>query len=126
MSTPAPVLVTGVGTLAVTTQPLPSTNASQASISLVVTDAAGTVYPAVVLTGAESPPWSWAATYASGQATAAETDLDTNGATIATAGPWSFMVTPVVAATFEQGAGVTFVASTTSAAVAAQHASLKK
>jgi hypothetical protein len=126
MATPSPVLVPGVGTLTVTSQPLPSANAAQASISLIVTDSAGTVYPAVVLTGAETPPWSWAATYASGPATAAETDLDVNGATIATAGPWSFTVTPVVAATFEQGNGVGFVANTASAAAAARHAALKK
>lgn len=126
MSTPAPVLVPGVGSLNVAMQPLPSSNAAQASISLVVTDAAGTVFPPVVLTGAENPPWSWAATYASGQASAAETDMDVNGATIATAGPWLFAVTPVVAATFEQGTGISFVANTASAAAAARHSALKK
>ena len=40
MSSPSPVLVSGVATLAVTSQPLPSGNAAQASNSVVVTDSA--------------------------------------------------------------------------------------
>jgi hypothetical protein len=119
-------LVQGVATLAVASQPLPSGSAAQASISLVVTDAANTVYPPVVLTGTETPPWSWAATYASGNASAAETDVDVNGKTIATAGPWSFAVAGGVAGTFLQGTGVSFVAASSSPAAAAAHAALAK
>jgi hypothetical protein len=126
MSTPAPVTVTGVATLAVSSQPLPSSNAAQASNSVVVTDSAGTVYPAVVLTGAESTPWSWAATYASGSATAVVTALDVNGATIGTVLSTSFNVVAVVAATFEAPSGITFVANATSPATAAVHAALKR
>lgn len=120
------VLVAGVATLAVAAQPLPAGAAAQGSISLVVTDAAGTVYPAVVLTGAEDPPYSWAATYAEGEASAAETDLDINGAQIAVAGPWAFNVAAAAPTTFEQGTGVSFVANTTSAAANAKATALKK
>lgn len=119
------VMVAGVATLAVTTAPLPSSNAAQASNSVVVTDAAGTVFPAVVLTGAESTPWSWAATYAQGTANAVVTPLDVNGATIGTALTTSFAGVAVVPATFEQPTGISFVANTTSAAAAAVHAALK-
>jgi hypothetical protein len=120
-------LIQGVATLAVASQPLPAGAAAQASISLVVTDAAGTTYPPVVLTGSESPPWSWAATYAAGTASAAETDLDGTGKTIATAGPWSFSVAAGAAGgTFIQGTGVSFVAASSSAAAAAAHAALAK
>jgi hypothetical protein len=127
VSTPAPVLVSGVGTLAVTSAPLPSSNAAQASNSVVVTDSAGTLYPAVVLTGAETPvAWSWAATYASGTANAVVTALDTSGATIGTPLTTTFSVVAVIAATFEQPTSIGFVANTTSAAVAAVHAALKR
>lgn len=120
------VLVSGVGTLAVSTQPLPSSNAAQASNSVVVTDAAGTVFPAVVLTGAEIPAWSWAATYAQGSATAVVTAMDSAGATIGTPLSTSFSVVAVVAATFSAPSAVSFVANTTSAAAAATHAALSK
>jgi hypothetical protein len=104
---------------------MPATNAPGAdTISLVVTDAAGTVYPQVVLTGNETPPYSWPATYAAGQASAAETDLDSSGAVIATPGPWLFSVQAAVSpGTFEQGTGVMFQ-SNASPAVAALHAKL--
>jgi hypothetical protein len=124
ISSMSTVLVPGVATLAVASQPLPSGSAAQASISLVVTDAAGTVNPPVVLTGAENPPWSWAATYAAGQASAAETDLDVNGKTIATVGPWTFTVAAETPSTFEQGTGVSFVAASSSAKAAAQFKAL--
>lgn len=120
------VLVPGVATLTVSSQPLPSSNVSQASNSVVVTDAAGTVYPAVVLTGAESTPWSWSATYAAGTANAVVTPLDVNGATIGTPVPVSFGVVAVVPATFEAPSGIGFVAASSSAAAAAKHAALKK
>ena len=126
MSTPSPVLVSGVATLSVTTQPLPSANAMQASNSVVVTDAAGTVYPAVVLTGAESTPWSWAATYAAGNATAVVTALDINGATIGTPLSTTFGVVAIVPATFSAPSGIAFTANTASAAAAAIHSSLSK
>src|SRR5580658_9361890 len=126
MGTPTPVLANVINTLAVSTQPLPSSNAAQASNSVVVTDAAGTVYPAVVLTGAESTPWSWAATYATGTAGAVVTPLDINGATIGTAITTSFSVAAPVVPTFEAPTGITFVASATSASVAAKAAALAK
>lgn len=119
------VLVPGVVTLSVSTQPLPASNAAQASNSVVVTDAAGTVYPAVVLTGAESTPWSYAATFAAGNASAVVTPLDVNGAVIGTPATLSFSVVAVIPATFESPSGIAFAANTTSAAVAAVHASLK-
>lgn len=119
MSSPAPVLVSGIATLSVTTQPLPSGNAPQASVSVVVTDSAGTVYPAVVLTGAETPtPWAYAATFASGQATAVATALDTAGATIGTPGSYTFNVAAATPPqTFSAPAGFGFVAAATSAAI---------
>lgn len=128
MSTPTPVTVAGIVTVAPVTTPLPSSNAAQASLSCVVTDAAGTVYPAVLLTGAETPtPWSFAATYASGTASMVETALDTTGATIGSAGTFSFPVAAAAPpATFEAPGPVTFVAAATSAATAAVHAALKK
>lgn len=129
MSTPNPVLVSGLATLSVSTQPLPSSNAAQASISVVVTDAAGTVYPAVSLTGAETPvPWSYSATFASGPATAVATALDTSGNAIGSPVSLSFTVTPAaVPQTFSAPVGLGFVAAATSPATAAVHqaASLK-
>lgn len=128
MSVPAPVLVPGIVTVAPLTTPLPSSNAAQASLSCVVTDAAGTVYPAVLLTGAELPtPWSFAATYASGTASMVQTALDTTGATIGSPGTFTFAVTaPPPPATFEAPGPVSFVPAATSPATAAVHAQLKK
>lgn len=124
MSTPTPVLVPGIATLSVTPgQQLPASNAAQASISVVVTDSAGTVYPAVILTGAETPtPWSYSATFASGSATAVATALDINGVTIGTPGSYTFNVAAAVPpATFTAPAGFGFVAAATSPATAAVH-----
>lgn len=123
MSTPAPVLVSGIATLSVATQPLPSGNAPQASISVVVTDSAGTVFPPVVLTGAETPtPWAYTATFASGQAAAVATALDTSGATIGTPASFTFNVAAAVPpATFSAPAGFGFVAAATNPATAAVH-----
>ena len=122
MSTPSPVLVPGILAFAATTQALPSGSAAQASNSVIVTDSAGTVYPAVVLTGAETPtPWAYAATFASGAASAVVTALDVNGATI-NSGTVSFTVTAAVApATFSVLTGATFTAAATSSATAAIH-----
>lgn len=122
MSTPAPVLVSGIATLAVTTQPLPAGSAPQASVSVVVTDSAGTIYPAVVLTGAEQPlAWSYAATFASGAATAVATALDTSGNPIGSPASLSFTVTPAVPTTFSAPSGFAFTAAATSSATAAIH-----
>jgi hypothetical protein len=124
MSTPSPVLVAVVATLSVSPgTPLPPANAAQASISVVVTDSAGTVYPAVVLTGAETPtPWSYSATFASGAATAVATALDINGATIGTPASYSFTVpAPAAPATFDAPAGFGVVAANASSAIAAIH-----
>jgi hypothetical protein len=123
MSTPNPVLVSGIATLSVTPQPLPSSNAAQASISVVVTDSAATVYAPVVLTGAETPTaWSYTATFASGQATAVATALDTAGNPIGAPNTISFAVTPAVTPqTFSAPTGFGFVAAATSPATAAIH-----
>jgi len=124
MSTPSPVLVPGIATLSVTPGvPLPAGNAPQASISVLVTDSAGTAYPAVTLTGAETPtPWSYSATYASGAATAIATALDTSGNPIGTPATYTFQVTAApAAATFTAPAGIGFVAAATSTATAAVH-----
>ena len=107
-------LVSGIATLTVATgTPLPPGNAAQASISVVVTDAASTVYPAVVLTGAEQPTaWAFGATYAAGAGTAVATALDVNGATIGTPASYSFTVTGSgEATTFTAPAGFGFVAT---------------
>ena len=125
MSTPAPVLVAGTVTLSVTPgQPLPAANAAQKSITVVTTDGAGTVYPAVTLTGAETPvPWSFSATYASGDATAVLTALDINGAAIGTPVTSSFTVTaPPPPATFTAPVGISFTAAATNVTTAAVHA----
>lgn len=123
MSSTSPVLVSGIATLSVSTQPLPSGNAPQASVSVVVTDSGGTTYPAVVLTGAESPtPWSYAATLASGQANAVATALDTSGNTIGSPANLPFNVTPAaVPQTFSAGSGFGFVAAASTPATAALH-----
>jgi hypothetical protein len=123
MSTPTPVLVSGIATLSVTSTALPSGNAPQASVSIVVTDSAGTVYAPVVLTGAESPtPWAYAATFASGAASAVATALDTSNAPIGTPATLSFTVTPAVTPqTFNAPSGFGFVAAATSSATAALH-----
>lgn len=123
MSNPAPVLVPGIATLSVTPAPLPSGNAPQASVSVVVTDSAGTVYQPVPLTGAESPtPWSYAATFASGAASAVATAIDTSGNPIGTPATLSFTVTAAAPPqTFENPTGFGFVAAATSPATAALH-----
>jgi hypothetical protein len=112
-------LVPGIATLAVTTGvPLPPANAAQASISVVVTDAANTVYPAVVLFGTESPPYSYSATFAAGAANAVASALDVNGAVIGTAQTYPFTVpAPGVATTFTAPAGFSFVPSAPTPAV---------
>lgn len=124
MSSPSPVLVPGIVTLSVTPGvALPAGNAPQASISVIVTDSAATVYPAVVLTGAETPtPWSYSATYASGAATAIATALDTSGAPIGTPASYTFeVVAAAPPATFTAPAGIAFTAAATSPATAAVH-----
>ena len=123
MSSPAPVLVPGIVTLSVTPESLPAGSAPQASNSVVVTDAAGTVYPAVTLTGAESPtPWSYAATFASGQASAVVTPTDTSGNPIGSPASLSFTVAAAVPPqTFESPTGIGFVPAATNAATAALH-----
>lgn len=123
MSTPAPVLVPGIATLSVTPAPLPAGSAPQASVSVVVTDSAGTVYPPVTLTGAETPtPWSFSATYASGQASAVATAVDTSGNPIGSPVTLSFTVTAAVTPqTFENPTGFGFTAAATSPATAALH-----
>jgi hypothetical protein len=106
--------VPGIATLSVTPgTPLPAGNAAQASNSVVVTDSAGTVYPAVVLTGTEQPTaWAYAATFASGAATAVVTALDINGADIGSPATYQFTVTPIgVPTTFTAPAGFGFVAT---------------
>lgn len=123
MSTPSPVLVSGIATLSITTQPLPSGNAPQASVSVVVTDSSGVPQAPVVLTGAESPtPWAYAATFASGPATAVATALDTSNNPIGSVATLSFTVTAAVAPqTFSAPTGFGFVAAATSPATAALH-----
>jgi hypothetical protein len=121
MSSPSPVLVSGVATLATTTTQLPAGNAPQASVTVVVTDSANTTYPVVTLNGSESPPWSYAATFASGSATAVATAIDTSGNPIGSPVTLSFTVTPVVPQTFQAPSGFTFTAASASAAAAAVH-----
>jgi hypothetical protein len=113
------VLVPVTATLAVTSGvALPAGNAAQASISVVVTDGAGTVYPAVVLFGTESPPYTYGTTFASGAATAVATALDTNGATIGTPASYSFTVTAIgVPTTYTAPAGFSVVATEPTPAV---------
>ena len=123
MSSPAPVLVPVIVTLTTTTTPLPAGNAPQQSVSVTVTDSAGTVYPAVVLTGAETPtPWSYAATYASGPASGACTALDTSGNPIDSPVDLSFVVTPAaLPQTFQAPSGLSAVAAATNTATAQVH-----
>lgn len=126
--TPTPAaLVAVIATLAVTSESLPASNAAQASNSVVVTDSAGTVYPAVVLTGAESTPWSWAASYAPGLATGVATALDALGAPIGAPVTSQFVVpTTPVTETYEAPSGISAVLATSSAAARARFNALKK
>lgn len=106
------VLVSGVVTLSVSPgQPLPAANAAQANISVIVTDAAGTVYPAQTLTGAESPPWSYPAAYAVGAAAYVATAVDVNSAPIGSSLSGTFDVAAKVVPTFTAPASAAFVAS---------------
>lgn len=68
-----------------TDTPLP-TGITFAGTAAVVTDNAGNVLPAVVLTGAETPPWTATLTgdLGSQEASVTFTDLDTAGNTIGT------------------------------------------
>ena len=120
-------LVNAIFDLEVTPTALPSGNAAQASNSVVVTDANGTVYPAVVLTGAESTPWNWAATVAEGAGTAVVTALDANAKPIGTPLTTSFVVPNQVApATYEAPTGIVVTLATSSPAAAARFKALKK
>lgn len=127
MSSTAPLpQVAVIASLSVQSAPLPAQNAPQASNSVVVTDASGVTYAAVVLTGAETPPWSWAATYAVGSAQAIVTALDTAGAAIGTPATFSFVVpAQVTPATYQAATGISVQLANTSAATAAVHSALK-
>jgi hypothetical protein len=127
MSTPAPVIVAGFITIAPVSTPLPAGANPQASLSCTVTDAAGTAYPAVLLNGSESPPWSFAGSWASGVASILEQALDASGTAIGASA--TVQVTIAAAAppaTFEAPGPATFTPAAASAATAAVHAALKK
>lgn len=105
--------------VATTTTPLPSTNAAQASISVVVTDSSGAAQPAVVLVGTETPPWSFTTSVNPGTGSVTGTALDTAGAVIGTPFTAAFTVTP--AATFQAPTGITVTPVTGTVAAAAAH-----
>jgi hypothetical protein len=58
------------------------TGAASAGTSVVVTDSSGVAQNPVVLTGNESPPWSFTTSVAPGSGQVVATDLDANGATL--------------------------------------------
>jgi hypothetical protein len=72
-----------------------STGAASAGTSVVVTDSTGVAQPPVVLTGNETPPWSFTTSAAPGGGNIAMSDLDTNGA----------LVGPLVNSAFTAAAG---------------------
>lgn len=88
-------------------QPTPSGQAS-AGISAVVTDPNG-AQPAVVLTGNETPPWSFTASVAPGDSKVSITAIDVGGNVLASLPdfPFSEVGTPVN--TFLPPTGVTVV-----------------
>jgi hypothetical protein len=57
-----------------------ATGAASAGTSVVVTDSTGVPQAAVVLTGNETPPWSFTTSVAPGAGTIVSSDLDVNGA----------------------------------------------
>jgi hypothetical protein len=79
------------------------TGAAYAGTSVVVTDSTGVAQPAVVLTGKETPPFTFTTSVAAGAGTVVATDMDVNGATIN--GPISQAFT-------EAGTPVTFAPTT--------------
>jgi len=107
------VLVAGVVTLTVNPgQPLPAGSAAQASIAVVVTDAAGTVSPTVALTGLEAPtPWAFPATLAAGDATFVATAMDVNGAAIGAPVSGTFPVAAKAEGTFNAPVSASFAAT---------------
>jgi hypothetical protein len=60
------------------------TGAAYAGTSVVVTDSTGVAQAAVVLTGKETPPFTFQTSVAPGAGTVVATDLDVNGATLGT------------------------------------------
>jgi len=61
------------------------TGAAFASTSVVVTDSSGTLQPAVLLTGVETPTaWAFSTSVNVGAGTVVATDLDVNGVTLGT------------------------------------------
>lgn len=58
------------------------TGAAYAGTSVVVTDSTGVAQPAVVLTGKETPPFSFTTSVAPGDGTAVATAIDINGAAL--------------------------------------------
>jgi hypothetical protein len=81
LSTP---LISITVTITKSTANLPAANVAFVNTSVVVTDGAGTVQAPVLLTGSETPPWSFTTSVAPGSGTVVATDLDANGATIGT------------------------------------------
>jgi hypothetical protein len=75
------------------------TGAAYAGTSVVVTDSTGVAQPAVVLTGKETPPFSFQTSVAVGAGTVVAQDTDVNGAA---------MGSPVSQAFTEVGTPVTF------------------
>jgi hypothetical protein len=70
-------LTKGVATPTPTGQP-------SAGTSVVVTDSTGQPQAAVVLTGNESPPWSFTASVAPGTGVVVASDMDANGSVLGT------------------------------------------
>jgi hypothetical protein len=117
--TPAPTLIPVQVTVAKVTASLPVANAPQASTSVVVTDSSGVAQAPVILTGTETPPWSFQTSINPGAGSVVATDLDTNGKTIGTPLTAAFSVT--AAAVYSQSSGITVTPVTSSVAAAAAH-----
>jgi hypothetical protein len=83
-----------------------STGAASAGTSVVVTDSTGVPQAAVVLTGNETPPWSFTTSVAPGAGNIAMSDLDINGQLV---GP---LVNSAFTAQAGTGGGNNFLPST--------------
>lgn len=121
-------LVQVVVALSKVTANLPSTNATFAGTSVVVTDSTGTPQNAVVLTGTETPtPWSFTTSVATGAGTVVATDLDANGVAIGAPVTQAFTEagTPPPA-TFMQTSGITVTPAADLASFAALKAASRK
>ena len=101
-----------------------STGAASAGTSVIVTDSTGVPQAAVVLTGNETPPWSFTTSVAPGAGNIAMSDLDVNGQLVGPLvnSPFTASASGGTGNNFLPSTGATFTPVTAAASAAARKA----